>query len=102
MNESSLTGHRPIMFTSKEFVAWFKNQPLVCHYCKQPLIMTSLDNPFGGAKNNRRENQLTVDRKNNDLPYMLDNIVLCCRRCNMIKGKWFSEKQMLEIASRYF
>lgn len=96
------TSVRPIMFSQKEYIAWFKRQDVICHYCKQNLVLTSLDNPYGGTKNNKRGEQLTIDRKDNDLPYTLDNIVLCCRRCNMIKGKWFSEKQMLEIAQRYF
>ena len=41
-------------------------------------------------------------RKYNRLPYTLDNITFACRRCNNIKGSWFTEKQMLEIANRYF
>ncbi len=96
------TKRRPVTFTSEEYLEWHKSQSSNCHYCKQPLVLSSLDNPYGGTKNNKRDEQLTIDRKDNNLPYTLDNIALCCRRCNMIKGKWFSEKQMLEIAARYF
>ena len=31
---------------------------------------------------------------NNNLGYLLDNIVLCCNRCNTIKTSFFSYEEM--------
>ena len=45
--------------------------------------------------------RLTVDRKDNDKGYSLDNMVLACHRCNSIKGDWFSYDEMKEIAEKY-
>ena len=81
----------PITFTRSEFVTWFENQDKICFYCKTSL------NPFLHHK----LNGLTIDRRDNDKGYALDNIALSCVRCNMIKGSWFTEKQMLEIAEKY-
>ena len=41
--------------------------------------------------------RLTIDRKDNDRGYTIDNIVLSCNRCNMIKGNFFNEQDMLKI-----
>jgi len=81
--------------SQKEFEVWFKTQELKCHYCKCDLV-------FGiGKYGGNLLTTLTIDRKNNKEGYLLNNMVLACRRCNTIKGGWFSEKQMLEIAYKY-
>lgn len=43
----------------------------------------------------------SIDRKDNNKGYIMGNITLACKRCNIIKGKWFTEQEMLEIADRY-
>lgn len=43
------------------------------------------------------KNRLTIDRKNNNGNYCIDNIVLACYRCNTIKGDFFTEQEMLKI-----
>ena len=76
-----------------EFVAWYSAQPFCCYYCK-------LD--FNG--DNREHNNPrapTIDRKDNDKEYSIDNIVLACRRCNTVKGNWFTEQEMKAIATQY-
>ncbi len=78
----------PFTITREEFCGWFVNQPLKCHYCSVALINN------GGLK---QPNTLTIDRKDNGRGYSLENMAFCCSRCNMIKGAWFTEKQMLEI-----
>ncbi len=76
-----------------EFAEWHLKQldEPFCHYCD-----TILD-----FDDKRGLTGFTVDRKNPAKGYTLDNIVPSCRKCNMIKGNWFTEKQMLEIAHRY-
>lgn len=77
-----------------DFVKWYEGQPQTCYYCGREL-----------TKGKNRKHQLTdetFDRKDNDRGYSLDNIALACRRCNLMKGSWLTEGQMLEIAERFF
>ena len=93
LKSNCLANDMPITITSDNFVVWYEAQPQTCYYCGEWLIN-------GGARSG--PSSLTIDRKDNQLGYTLDNIVLCCRRCNLIKGAWLTEQQMLEIAERYF
>lgn len=83
-----------IEMTKEQFVKWFNGRKKICYYCgvnEDELIkMRSI-----------RSFRLTIDRKDNRLPYRISNIVLCCFRCNMIKGFTFSVKEMKEIAKKY-
>lgn len=88
--------NKEFKLSCEEFEIWFNTQDKTCHYCGIPL-------KFGG--NNKKGNSLdslTIDRKDNTGPYSIYNIVVCCRKCNTIKGEWFSEKEMIEIANKYF
>ena len=40
-----------------------------------------------------------LDRKDNNVGYVLDNVVPCCTRCNTIKSDYWSYEEMLEIGS---
>lgn len=93
LKNSARRQHREIAFTRDEFVAWFKKQKPVCHYCGAFLEMNKT-----GPMN---MGHLTIDRRENSIHYTLDNIVLACGRCNWIKGAWFTEQEMLEIAQKY-
>lgn len=73
-----------------EFLIWFGEQEKLCYYCGISLT----------TDGNRAE-QLSVDRKDNLIGYTLENIALCCQRCNTIKGDIFTEQEMVEIAERY-
>jgi 5-methylcytosine-specific restriction endonuclease McrA len=86
----------PFLLTRKQFGEWFLNQELKCHYCGKSVN-------FGGEDytNGNSMKHLTIDRKNTILGYDIDNIVISCRKCNTIKGDWFTEKEMLEIANKY-
>lgn len=88
-------GNHQVLFSCEEFIAWFNRQKPQCYYCGQNLISRN-----GGRMRNNA--LLTIDRKDNGLPYTIQNIVICCWRCNRAKGNWFTEQQMLEIAERYF
>ena len=41
--------------------------------------------------------QLSIDCKDNDLGYTIDNIVLACDRCNFIKSNIFTYEEMCFI-----
>jgi len=76
-----------------EFLHWYLANDKVCHYCGQKLVTN--------YAHKHTFNSLTIDRRCSAIGYSINNIELCCRRCNMIKGSWFTEKDMLEIANKY-
>jgi len=73
-----------------DFIKWYNKQKRICVYCKRT-------EKEGIEDYNNKFKRLTIDRKNNDLSYYLNNIVLCCYRCNTIKGNTFIYNQMLKI-----
>jgi len=77
-----------ITFTSAEFVQWLVLQGNSCHYCGIQLTNSSL------TKSN-------IDRRDNNKGFTLDNMVLSCKKCNIIKSSWFTESEMLEIVNKY-
>lgn len=83
----------PFIIDPPTFIGWYRLQKKNCHYCGSLLTHSKLTK--------HRLCDLTFDRKNPNEGYSLGNIVFCCRRCNIIKGNWFTEEQMLEIASKY-
>lgn len=55
-----------------------------CHYCKNGLAETGS----------------SLDRKNSNLGYSVENCVPCCTDCNMIRGKdRISHLEMIEVAN---
>jgi 5-methylcytosine-specific restriction endonuclease McrA len=78
--------------SKEEFIIWYKNQVQICYYCKRTFAETIKDDYL--IKKVRR---LTIDRKDNHQGYNINNIVLSCRRCNNIKGNYFTESEMLKI-----
>lgn len=93
LKRNALKDGASIEITKDEFVQWFNTQELKCFYCE-----TQLEFVYG---RHWQWNGLTIDRLIPDAPYKFDNIALACRRCNMIKGNWFTKEQMLEIAIKY-
>ncbi len=84
--------NKEFLISLVEYEQWFAEQPKTCFYCKQPLIFDT-KKPLAAA---------TIDRVNNNNGYILNNIVLACRRCNSMKGSWLTHEQTLEIAHKYF
>jgi 5-methylcytosine-specific restriction endonuclease McrA len=75
------------------FINWYNNQEKACHYCGR-----TLENIISDIKETSRyKSRLSIDRKDNDKGYELNNIVLACYRCNTIKGEYFTEQEMLKI-----
>jgi 5-methylcytosine-specific restriction endonuclease McrA len=83
---------REILFlmTPDEFIPWYESTPKYCFYCGAT---------FTKGQQMTKE---TIDRVDNAKPYTIDNIVLCCGKCNAVKGSWFTKEQMIEIAHKYF
>jgi len=86
--------HRSIVFNliKEDFVKWYENQEKICIYCGR-IEDEAIKDRNGNYK------RLSIDRKNNNLGYQLDNIVLCCHRCNTIKSKTFTYEQMIRVGN---
>ena len=76
-----------------DFALWYNSQKRECIYCKRSESDILLTDSVIQTKCNR----LTIDRLNNDMGYCNDNLGLCCKRCNIIKGNFFTESEMMEI-----
>lgn len=70
-----------------DFLEWFNNQTKTCHYCGIKIEC---------CHKNKRQ-RLSFDRKNNNLSYTLDNMVLSCYGCNAIKSDYINYETMIEI-----
>jgi len=85
--------HIKILFTKKEFEHWYNKQKQVCYYCARTVKEIINDK----KERTNLKFRLSIERTNNKKGYSLNNIVLACARCNMIKGSYFTAKQMLKI-----
>ncbi len=83
-----------IHITEIVFINWYNNQEKKCYYCNRTLEEIK-QNSIETERN--KKCRLTIDRKDNNEGYSLDNIVLACNRCNMTKSSYFTEQEMLEI-----
>lgn len=88
---------KPFQLTKEEFLQWFSDQPKKCVYCDIHLDdLPKLSDPF-----NNVSHRLTVDCKNNPLGYLLDNIVLACRRCNSVKSDILTFDEMRYVGQNF-
>lgn len=94
LRDSASSQYKPFHISSDEFADWWARQKQECHYCEQALTLSK--------SRTHKLTDKTFDRKNSTKGYILDNIVLSCRRCNLMKGNWLTYQQTLEIAQRYF
>jgi len=84
--------------TKEEFITWYSKQPKECTYCKIKEIELFNNKLF---VLNATTCTLTIDRKDSKGKYELNNMVLCCMRCNCIKSNFFSYEEMLQIAKSF-
>jgi len=64
-----------------------------CYYCQRQVTR--------GMGRKHHLTDRTVDRKDNTKGYIKGNVVVACRRCNLMKGEWLTAEQTLEIARLY-
>ena len=55
----------------------------VCHYCNGQMSQTGVG----------------LDRKDNNIGYVMGNVIPCCCACNRIKSMYLSYEEMLAVAS---
>jgi len=90
-------GKKSFNLDQDEFIEWYTNTPKICHYCDIPIeIWNKLDRPHS-----KRYKRLTIDRLNSKVGYQLDNIVLACFTCNIIKSDLLTPEEMREISQKY-
>jgi hypothetical protein len=94
LQRSAERRHIEFNLNKEDFINWYDSQEKKCYYCKRTLdkIKQDLIEP------DIYKNRLTIDRKDNQKGYTLDNITLVCGRCNMTKSNYFTEKEMFKIA----
>jgi hypothetical protein len=71
--------HNKVSFDYEHFLSFTKIKS--CYYCGGPV-------EWNAHCNNARSVPMryNLDRVNNDKPYNLENVVVCCGLCNKIKG----------------
>lgn len=88
---------KPFYLERDSFLEWYANQLKACHYCEisQENLARIKDSQL------RKVHRLTIDCKENDAGYFLENMVLSCNRCNAIKGDFFTYEEMLHIGREH-
>lgn len=84
LNTSARQDNREVLITLEEFAHWKNSHPFICYYCNRLVF-----------PNGHRADSATIDRMDNDKPYILSNIVVACLSCNSSKRKGVLPKIML-------
>jgi len=83
-------------FSREEFIVWKRSGPRECHYCgiaERDIYDLGVIN----VRTKKTMESIGVDRRDNNRPYTLDNLVLCCPPCNAIKGSILTDAEMEQI-----
>lgn len=75
-------------------MTWFRSQKQACVYCD--ILDFRLDND-----NRRPLRGFTIDRKDSNLPYTIQNICLACWSCNRLKSDIFTFDEWREVAQKF-
>ncbi len=79
--------------TKEEWRDWYLNQLRICVYCNRPIGRVSGKGTVPSG--------ISIDRKDNDEGYFIENCVLCCYKCNTVKNDIFTYEEMKEIGQKY-
>lgn len=71
----------------EDFMLWWIITPDICYYCGGEM-----------ANFHSKGKVITIDRKNNGIGYVIENMVKACYVCNDTKGHYFTEEQMHKMA----
>ena len=86
-----------VEFTREAFIEWYNGTVKKCEYCDIPEEhIHQVNDAWNG-----RTNRLEIDRKDNNSGYNPGNVVLACRRCNVIRSDYFSYEEMKEIGQLF-
>lgn len=84
--------NKEVIISFEDFLEIIHNPS--CHYCNVPLIYEEYSRYWG--QTNSRAHQL--DRKNNDLGYLKENLVPCCWECNRLKSDRFTYEEFIQLS----
>ena len=89
MKKNTKRSNRAFNLSKEDFLKWYEQQKKVCFYC-------GID-----EENHRRilNRRLEIDRVSNNISYELDNMVICCRYCNGVKGNILDKQDMIFIGN---
>lgn len=79
LKQNSKVRNRVFELDLDDFISWYESQEKVCAYCAKP------------PKESKR---LEIDRKDNGLGYLIENMALACEDCNDVKGKVLTFDEM--------
>jgi hypothetical protein len=80
-----------VSISKESFCNWFNITPHVCDYCG----LSEEESKIYFKK------RITIDRKDNNLGYEENNLVLACNLCNFLKGDFFTYLEWKEISEKY-
>ena len=84
--------HR-VDFSYEQFLEFTKTAN--CHYCDEPVAWLRYQTRTKGKK--YKGQCYNLDRKDNALPYTVDNVVVCCSRCNLAKNSFFTYEEWKRV-----
>ena len=80
----------PVLITYEQFAEFSRIKE--CHYCGEEIVWIEYRQKGKGAASN-------LDRKDSTKPYEVDNIVVCCARCNYAKNTHFTYEEWKKLGS---
>ena len=80
----------PVELTYEEFITFTKTSG--CHYCGSAVQWSEYNI-------SKKGNGYNLDRKDNALGYLIENLVVCCPRCNKARSDLFTYEQFVELGA---
>ncbi len=88
----------PFHLTFDDFCAWDeKHGPIETRKCPLCGCTITESKAFQKSRGKTKLCGFTIDRIDSNKGYILGNLQMLCFICNMVKGKWFSMKEMSEL-----
>jgi hypothetical protein len=98
IKHNAIKTKREFSLKEDDFNNWYNSQEQKCDYCGRNLEQIRADL----KETDRNKGRFSIDRKDNSKSYELDNIVLACGRCNIIKSDYFTYEQMKRLAKSIY
>lgn len=97
LNRHNDSRSKPFEISKKDFVEWYINESKKCCYCDLPEEYLELV----AEKYGSRWKRLTIDCKNNELGYVVGNLVLACDKCNITKNNMLTFDEMMYVGQNF-
>lgn len=97
LNRNNDSRSKPFSISKEVFIEWYENESKTCHYCDIPEKLLHLV----AKKYGSRWKRLTIDCLNNDLGYIVGNLVLSCDKCNITKNNMLTYNEMMYVGQNF-